>query len=44
MNAAHGVTILHGDAVAVFAIACAVAAVVLGGLWFAIRRRRRYER
>ncbi|HYP24023.1 MAG TPA: hypothetical protein VEV43_10645 [Actinomycetota bacterium] len=41
MDLAHGATILHGDDVVVFAITCAIAALVLGGMWFAGRRRSR---
>ncbi len=45
MNLAHGATILHGDDIVTFAIACGVAALVLATLWFTARRRnRKYER
>lgn len=41
MNLAHGATILHGDDVVVFAIACAVALVTLAGVWLSSRRTKR---
>jgi uncharacterized membrane protein len=41
LNLAHGATVLHGDDVVTFAIACAVALLVLGGVWFSARRTKR---
>lgn len=41
MNLAHGATILHGDDIVTFAIACAVALVTIGGVWLASRRSKR---
>jgi hypothetical protein len=41
LNLAHGATILHGDDVVTFAIACAVALVTLAGVWFSSRRKKR---
>lgn len=41
MHLAHGATILHGDDVVTFAIACAVALVTLGGIWLSSRRKGR---
>ena len=41
MNLAHGATILHGDDILTFAIACAVALVAIGGMWLSSRRSKR---
>ena len=41
MNLAHGATVLHGDDLVTFAVACAVALVTLGGIWFSTRRSKK---
>jgi hypothetical protein len=41
LDLAHGVTVLHGDDVVTFAVACAVALATLGGIWFSTRRKKR---
>ena len=41
MNLAHGATILHGDDIATFAVACVVALAVVAGVWLSSRRKRR---
>ena len=41
LNLAHGATILHGDDVVTFAIACAAALLTIGAVWFSSRRSKR---
>ena len=41
MNLAHGATILHGGDAVTFVVACAIALLTLGGVWFSARRGKK---